>query len=106
MTTVAANFTSVALAGPRRGLATVMASGVAVFVLAAGALSLATAPAGPPVLTPSIDVVVSSDAGSSMGVVAAPTDVVAEIPAALPSYYSFQWAEACEEECPSRVAAD
>lgn len=103
MTAVAANWTSVALVGPRRGLATKLASGVAVVVLAAGALSLGTAPPTQPALVPAIDVAASMDTVSATGL-AAPTDMAAELPASLPSYYSFQWDETCQEECPARIA--
>lgn len=103
MTTVAANWTSIALEGPRRGLSTMLASGVVALVLTAGALSLGTAPPTQPALVPTTDVAVSSDTGSAPGL-AAPTDMAAEIPVSLPSYYSYQWDETCQEECPARVA--
>lgn len=94
----------------RTGLATVV-SALAALMVATAAVGLGGAPAST-VLEPApvVEVRLATQL-EALTVLGEPASVespasTSDVPASLPSYYSFQWDDACAEECPSRVAID
>lgn len=90
--------TSVGL--PRQAALGVLTLAAAGFSVVAGSSGFAR----PAVLPSAAMPVIEAPVNPALGLT--PAEAARADPTSLPSYYSFQWDDACQDECPARVATD